>query len=165
MSHTHPPILVTICTAVLLVPLTVAAQKLPAPSRTVYKCEERGRVTYSDSPCLDAQKLEVEPTRGMDSSSGRARTGADVQREKQRELLSDAVRPLAGPDVDGQRLDRLGRRMQLPAESQRACGALDRSIPALEQRAAQPTHIAEQRQAVAQELLAARQAFRAHRCD
>ena len=35
------------------------AQSLPAPSRTVFKCEEGGRIVYSDSPCLGAKKIDV----------------------------------------------------------------------------------------------------------
>jgi hypothetical protein len=58
---------------------TVAeAQKLPAPTREVLRCEVNGKVSYSDAPCLGASKVNVEPTIGLDKSSGRVRTGADV---------------------------------------------------------------------------------------
>ncbi|MFN6994505.1 MAG: DUF4124 domain-containing protein [Aquincola tertiaricarbonis] len=138
------------------------SQNLPPASRTVYKCEQQGRIVYSDSPCLGAQKLEIEPTRGLNASSGRVRTGPDVHREKQRELVAEAVRPLSG--MEAREFDRLGRRMQLPAATQRACRSLDQSIPALEQQERQALDGAP-RQAVQQELLAARSAFRTHRCD
>lgn len=50
----------------------VAAQSttLPAPSRTVYKCSVGGKVAYSDEPCVGAQRVNVEPTRGMNKSTG-----------------------------------------------------------------------------------------------
>lgn len=146
----------------LAAPTAGWSQSLPPASRTVYKCEQQGRVVYSDSPCLGAQKLEIEPTRGLNASSGRERTGPDVQREKQRELVAEAVRPLTG--MEARELDRQGRRMQLPAASQRACRSLDQSIPALEQREMRAP-AGTSRQAVQQELLAARAAFRQHRCD
>tara|TARA_B100001105_G_scaffold246562_1_gene230386 strand:+ start:2992 stop:3447 length:456 start_codon:yes stop_codon:yes gene_type:complete len=143
-------------------PMAGWGQKLPPASRTVYKCEQQGRVVYSDTPCLGAQKLDIEPTRGLDASSGRARTGADVQREKQRELVAEAVRPLSG--MNSREFDRAARRTQLPAASQRACGALDESIPRLERREQQAAE-GPSRQAVQRELLTARAAFRHHRCD
>lgn len=146
----------------LAAPMSGWSQTLPPASRTVYKCEQQGRIVYSDSPCLGAQKLEIEPTRGLNASSGRVRTGPDVQREKQRELVAEAVRPLSG--MEAREFDRLGRRLKLPAASQRACGSLDQSIPALERRELQAP-AGESRQAVQRELLAARAAFRTHRCD
>jgi hypothetical protein len=54
------------------IPVTFA-QSLPAPSRTVYKCEVGGKVTYSDSPCLGATRIDVEPTRGVSKLSGSQR--------------------------------------------------------------------------------------------
>jgi len=38
-------------------------QNLPPSSRTDFRSEVDGKVTYSDSPCLGARKVEVEPTR------------------------------------------------------------------------------------------------------
>ena len=58
------------------------AQTLPPASRIVYKCQEANKTYYSDSPCLGAQRLDLQPTRGMDSSSGREVHGKDVQHEK-----------------------------------------------------------------------------------
>jgi len=34
------------------------------PAKTVFKCEENGKVIYSDSPCLGAKTVDVEPPRG-----------------------------------------------------------------------------------------------------
>ena len=103
---------------------------LPPPSRTVYKCEEAGKVHYSDSPCLGAKKVDVTPTRGLDKSSGRELTGADAQRERQREQFSDAVRPITG--MDPQQFQQAGRRMKLSADAQRQCQVLDRTMPGAE---------------------------------
>lgn len=63
---------------------------LRQPSRTVYKCEAAGKVTYSDEPCAGAVRVEVEPTRGLNKSSGSERTGADVARERRREGIAEA---------------------------------------------------------------------------
>ena len=35
------------------------------PSRSVYKCNGNGIPIYSDAPCLGAERLEIEPTRGV----------------------------------------------------------------------------------------------------
>jgi hypothetical protein len=98
------------------------AQTLHAPTRSVYKCTEHGRTSYSDAPCLGAERLHIEPSRGV----GKA-VGPDVQRERHREMLAEAVRPLTG--MDAQQLDIHGRRMKLSVEAQRECRSLDALIP------------------------------------
>lgn len=108
------------------------AQSLPSPSRTVFKCDVGGKVTYSDSPCLGAQKIDIEPTRGVSKLSGVERIGADVRREQNRELIAEAIRPITGKDA--KQLDTLGRRMKLSPEAQRECQQLDTVIPAVEVR-------------------------------
>ena len=107
------------------------ATNLPPPSRTVYKCEVGGKVHYSDSPCVGAQKVDVTPTRGMNKSTGRELTGADVRRELHHEQFSEAVRPLTG--MNAQQLDQVGRRMKLSSEAQVACRRLDHALPRAEQ--------------------------------
>ena len=69
---------------------------LPAPSRTVFKCTVGGKVAYSDEPCVGAQRVNVEPTRGMNKSTGRELTGQDVQRERFNDTLATAMKPLSG---------------------------------------------------------------------
>lgn len=108
-------------------------QPTPPPSRTVYKCEVGGKVHYSDSPCVGAQKVDVTPTRGLNKSTGRELTGSDVRREVFREQLSDAVRPITG--MNAQQLDQAGRRMKLSSEAQVACLQLDQALPLAEQAA------------------------------
>ena len=63
------------------------AQRLSPPSRTVFKCEVDGKVTYSDEACLGAKCLDVEPTRGLNKSSGQERVGADVRKERRNEQI------------------------------------------------------------------------------
>jgi hypothetical protein len=58
----------------------------------VFKCENGGKTFYSDSPCLGAKKIDVEPTRGLNKSTGSERTGKDVSREMQREQFAEAVK-------------------------------------------------------------------------
>jgi hypothetical protein len=106
------------------------SQKLPPPSRTVFKCEVAGKVAYSDSPCLGAQKIDVEPTRGLNKMSGREQVGNDVRNEQYREMFADAVRPLTG--LDAKQLDVQGRRMKLTAAAQQECRHLDAEIPVAE---------------------------------
>lgn len=113
-------------------PTKASTQTLPSTSRTVFKCEVAGKSYYSDSPCLGATTINVEPTRGLNKSSGREVIGSDVRHEQHREIVADAIRPLTG--MNAKQLDLQGRRMKLPAQSQRECQRLDTEIPMLERR-------------------------------
>jgi hypothetical protein len=113
------------------------AQSLPAASRTVYKCDDGDRIVYSDTPCLGAKRIEVEPTRGFSRSSGQEKVGADVQREKTNEAFAEGLRPLTG--MDSKQLQAAGRRNQLPPGSRSECQRLDTQIPALERQEATVT--------------------------
>lgn len=137
------------------------AQTLPAPSRTVYKCEQAGKVHYSDAPCLGAKKLDVEPTRGLDKSSGQERRGPDVQRELRREAFADGLRPLTG--MDARQLDQLGRRQRLSPEAQRLCATLDVQLPAAEAAESQVTDMAT-RKVAQQRLFELRRTYHQLRC-
>lgn len=127
-------------TAALVGTPLLSAQTLPQPSRTMYKCKVQGTTTYSDSPCLGATKLEVEPTRGVSKLSGRDRIGNDVFRERQHETFAEGIRPLTG--MDAKQLATASRRNQLSPAGQQECRQLDRSLPMVEdeeRRSLQPT--------------------------
>lgn len=124
--------------AILSAPI-VKAQNLPPPSRTMYKCKVNGTTTYSDTPCLGATRIEVEPTRGVSKLSGTQRIGSDVAREQWQEGLATALRPISGMDTKQYAV--FARRHQLPASAQQECRQLDQTLPALEdeeKHAAQP---------------------------
>jgi len=108
-----------------------AAQSLPSPSRNVFKCDEGGRVVYSDVPCMGAKKVEVEPTRGVSKLSGKERVGDDVRREVFREQVAEALRPIGG--MNPRQHDTFAQRVRLSPEAQRECRQLDSQLPALEQ--------------------------------
>lgn len=146
-----------IVTSLLLVAAsTVAsAQTLPAPSRSVFKCNVNGKTTYSDAPCLGAESLEIEPSRGVGKT-----VGADVQRERHREMFAEAIRPLTG--MDAKQLDLQGRRMKLSADAQRECRALDTQIPEAER--AEARAFGGQRDEVKMNLFSLRQRQRDLRC-
>lgn len=130
------------------------AQKLPQPSREVFRCEVNGKVTYSDAPCLGAKKVDVEPTRGL-TSTGKEAAGADVQRERFNEGIAEAIRPLTGKDAKQLQVD--GKRLNLAAPARAECRQLDAAIPAAEQR--ERVSDARTRPAIQQELLTLRQRF------
>ena len=141
---------------------SVLSQGLPPPSRTVYRCEEAGKIRYSDSPCIGARRIDVEPTRGFDRSTGKELVGQDVRTERNREMFAEAIRPLTG--MDARQLDKAGRRMKLPPDAQRECQRLDREIPLAEQaerRALQPYALAAARET----LHGLRTKFRQSRCE
>jgi hypothetical protein len=116
--------------ASLLGTSAVSAQTLHAPSRTLFKCQERGKIIYSDSPCLGAEKLEVEPTRGVNKLSGKERIGPDVQRELHHEQFAEAIRPLTG--MDAKQLGIQSRRYHLPGAVQQECQRLDQDLVSTE---------------------------------
>ena len=141
---------------------SVFSQSLPPPSRTVYRCEEAGKIRYSDSPCLGARRIDVEPTRGFDRSTGRELFGHDVRTERNREMFAEAIRPLTG--MDARQLDKAGRRMKLSPDAQRECQRLDREIPLTKQaerQALQPHALAAARET----LHGLRMASRNSRCE
>ncbi|MCV2360044.1 DUF4124 domain-containing protein [Paucibacter sp. TC2R-5] len=139
---------------------SIAAQSLPPPSRTVYKCEEGKNVHYSDSPCLGGKKVDVAPTSGINKSTGQERIGHDVQREKHNELMADALRPIIN-ETPEQRATR-HKRFNLVPSAKADCARLDNLIPKLEgqERSAAPQTIS----TVQRELLAAREKFHNLRC-
>lgn len=111
-------------------PPDLSAQTLHAPSRTLYKCKEQGKITYSDSPCLGAEKLEVEPARGVNKLSGEKRIGPDVRRELNREMFAEIVRPLTG--MSNKQFEVEVRRVKLPSAVQQECRRLDQDLPGTE---------------------------------
>jgi hypothetical protein len=139
---------------------SVAAQTLPPPSRTVYKCEDGKKVHYSDTPCLGAKRVDVEPTRGLNKSSGRVQTGRDVQDEKLNELMTEAFRPLIN-ETPAQRATR-HKRFKLEPAAKAECWRLDTEIPRLERQeiGATPESLAKTQR----ELLSARKRFQSLRC-
>lgn len=104
----------------------VAAQTLHAPSRTLFKCQDKGKIIYSDSPCLGAEKLEVEPARGVNKLSGTTRVGPDVRRELDREMFANIVRPLTGQS--NKQFEVAVRRVNLPGTVQQECRRLDQDL-------------------------------------
>ena len=136
------------------------AQSLPTPSRTVFKCTQNGKVIYSDSPCLGAQRLEIEPTRGVSKLSGKEKVGSDVRNEINREVFAEAVRLLTG--MNDKELKTFGKRQKLTAELQRECRAMDIEIPHLE--AKEKSAVKEASQQVQQELFRVRSRYRTIGC-
>ena len=108
----------------------LSAQTLHAPSRTLFKCQQHGKITYSDSPCLGAEKLEVEPTRGVNKLSGKERIGPDVRHELHREQFAEAIRPLTG--MSAKQFEVAVRRTYLPGTAQQECRRLDQDLASTE---------------------------------
>ncbi|HLO93961.1 MAG TPA: DUF4124 domain-containing protein [Burkholderiaceae bacterium] len=113
--------------SLLLASVPCRAQQLPPPSRTAFKCTVGGKVSYSDSPCEGAQRLQLEPTRGMNKSSGRELIGTDVRNEHQREQIAEMVRPITG--LNPQQMAQFERRLPLSPEARRECAWLDQALP------------------------------------
>ena len=98
-------------------------QHLPTPSRTMYKCTNNKVVSYSDKPCLGAERLVVIPTRGVSKLSGQERIGRDVGEERRRELFAEALKPLTG--MTPAQFELYGRRSRLSSAAQTECRQLD----------------------------------------
>lgn len=140
--------------------LAAAAQSLPPPSRTVYRCEDGQKVHYSDTPCLGAKKVDVEPTRGLNKSAGREQVGQDVRREKQNEMMADALRPILN-ETPEQRATR-HRRFKLEPAAKLECARLDIQLPRIEEQERSATK--DTLPFVQKDLLESRARFRELRC-
>lgn len=136
------------------------AQSLPVPSRIIYKCVVAGKIAYTDEPCLGAKRLDIEPSRGLSKFSGKEMIGADVQRENHRDMMADALRPLAG--LNHQQYATLHRRVNLSGAAKAECGMLDQSIPQTE--AVEADSAREARPAIQRDLLSLRKRFKELRC-
>jgi hypothetical protein len=148
--------------AALAMPQLLFAQAttLPAASRTVYKCVVGGKVVYTDEPCIGAERVNVEPTRGLNKSSGKELTGQDVSRERQREQLAEAMKPLTG--LTPRQFEVQRGRVYLTPEAKSQCAALDRSIAETESR--ERFEPVETKPGVQRELFALRKRHRDLRC-
>lgn len=134
---------------------------LPQPSRTVYKCVVAGKTVYTDDPCVGAQRVIVEPTRGMNKSSGRELTGADVRREKQNEAFAEAVKPITGKTPKEMEVQR--KRVYFSAQTKAECESLDSSISGNEAKERGATSV-ESRAQIQRDLFALRKRHRDLRC-
>lgn len=120
----------------LLIFLTISAvsssyaQTIPAPSRTVFKCEIEGKVVYSDSPCIGAKRVDIQPSRGLNKTTGSERVGADIRREHHNEQMAEALRPILGENAEqrSQRHHRAG----LKPEIRTRCAQSGQEISAAE---------------------------------
>lgn len=121
--------LIALSSVQLLVP--AYAQTIPAPSRIVFKCEANGKVVYSDSPCLGAQRLDIQPTSGINKSTGHERIGADVRQERHNEQMAKAWEPIMG-ETPEQRAKR-HHRAKLTPEARTQCSRFDQEIAQAQQ--------------------------------
>ena len=110
-----------------LLHFAVAAGPLPQASRTAFKCERDGKVVYTDAPCEGGQRVETQPTSGLDTSSGKKRIGADVRAEQLNANTAKALEPIFGETAE-QRATR-HHRAPLQPKSKTRCAELDQAIP------------------------------------
>lgn len=122
--------LITLLCVVAQAPLVAQIVKVPPTSRTVFKCTVNGQVQYSDAPCLGAQVLDIQPTRGLNKSSGKEMTGRDVMIEKNHEAFTQAVQPATG--MDQKQFDVAKRRVYMSGPQKAECVKLDGDIAASE---------------------------------
>lgn len=141
--------------------ITAAAQEqLPPPSRTIYKCQANGKISYADEPCVGAQRLDTTPTRGVDRLSGKSRIGSEVAGEIRSEQLAQAIRPLTG--MTPSQFATASRRHRLSGEAQRECRALESAI--LESEQAERRARAAMMESIQQDLFILRKRFRRLGC-
>ena len=100
-----------------------------AYAEAVYKCTDNGKVSYSNEPCLGAQRVDTMATRGLDKMSGVQRSGTDVQAEKHNETMERAVQSVIGKNY---RRERAIQRQYHTAFDKLQCERLDGQIEALE---------------------------------
>lgn len=100
-----------------------------ASAEAVYKCTDNGKVSYSNEPCLGAQRVDTMATRGLDKMSGVQRSGNAVQAEKNNEAIERAMQSVVGKNY---RRDRAIKRQYHSAFDKLQCERLDGQIEALE---------------------------------
>jgi hypothetical protein len=119
-----------------------------------------GKTVYTDVPCEGAQRVDVQPTRGLNKSTGTERIGAEVRAEMHNEQMAQALRPLFGESAQESALRH--RRANLTPEQNRQCQALDTELVRLELREKQVR--GEELKPTQAALFRARQQFHAGRC-
>ena len=68
--------------AIAITAAAAAAQYVPSPTRTVFKCfDVDGKVTYSDSPCPAAQTLDRDRPRESKRQTGQVSDGAEMRKQ------------------------------------------------------------------------------------
>ncbi len=133
---------------------------LPSPSRSMYKCTMDNIVTYTDEPCLGAQRLDVIPTRGLNKYSGKERTGTDVANERRREMFAEAIKPLTG--MNPQQFAVQTQRYNLSASAKAECAQLD--VRTVKSEADERNANTTTKPAIERALLAQRKKFKDLRC-
>jgi hypothetical protein len=108
----------------------LAQTSLPAPSRSIFKCQVNGKISYSDEPCVGAQRLDATPVSGVTHLSGSSKIGKDVANEIYIEQHAKVFRPLTG--MSAIELTTATRRNQLIPTDRRECYQLEPIILALE---------------------------------
>ena len=142
-------------------PIAHAQQStLARPSRTAFKCIVAGKVTYSDEPCVGAERVDLQPTRGLGKYSGKELVGADVRRARNREQIAEAIRPITS--MGNAQFEVASRRANLSASAKSECISLDNRLPQMEQQ--ERLAAAEDKQLVQRKLFGLRARFRQLGC-
>jgi hypothetical protein len=126
----------------------------------MFKCTINNTVTYTDQPCLGGQRIEVEPSRGVNKYSGKEMTGADVANERGREAFANAIMPLTG--MNARQFAVRARRHSLTASAKLECAALDVNSARSEAEERSASEAA--RPAIERRLLAQRRRFKELGC-
>ncbi|WP_143059598.1 DUF4124 domain-containing protein [Giesbergeria anulus] len=101
---------------------------VPALGQPIYRCEYQGKIGYSDEPCMNAKVVDVLPTEGAHSLSGKRTSNARSRQEDLIKGIDNAVMPLTGLTHEQMKVER--RRMKLPAQDKFECTWLDTKINA-----------------------------------
>lgn len=131
-------------------------------SAQVYRCEVGGKTVYSDAPCLAAKRVDVTPTRGADSWTGKQQKGTHAIREDMNHAFDDALKPLTGLSRDQMDAERRRYRNGVTPADKAECQRLESATAALEKRE-QRTEGA-QREQTQLELFKARQRYHGLKC-
>ena len=131
----------------------------------VYRCTSNGKTEYTEEPCLDAKKVDVTPTKGLETHKGANSKNIPYLKERTADMQREGIGKVL-QQIDGQTWEQretAQRRGTLNPAARQECKTLDSEIPRLEEleAAATPTT---NRQKLAQELFAARKRYRELKC-
>lgn len=101
---------------------------VPALGQPIYRCEYQGKIGYSDEPCMNAKVVDVLPTDGAHSFSGKRTSNAGSRRAEFQKAMDEALMPLTGLTHEQMKVER--RRMKLSGQDKIECAWLDTRINA-----------------------------------
>jgi hypothetical protein len=111
----------------MLVAISCGSHAAMDKNKTIYKCMQGKKITYTDEPCINGTEVDVLPTQGLDKKSGKSLKGKDVRDIEHRDMQHEYfIKPLVGWSKEDYRI--YMERMSLSPQSREECYKLDSKL-------------------------------------